>query len=183
MVVWVNQFYIMKKTILVVLILLSFNVSFGQLPIDSLFQNKEEKLLLEKVVTFDSLSVTDLYIKIREWSGKEFKNEDKVLVSNTPTQLIFRYVSTSFYIKGLLGEPLIQNRFIKMVINIKTNKIKISIFDDGDGVYNTPLSSNVLFKNNTARKMYNDGLINLKKSVINISNDLVRNINKKDKVW
>jgi len=187
----------MKKTLLMITLMMSlcFN-SFSQFHIDSFYVNKTEFLMYSVVQEFDSLSQDQLNIKIKNWAGTNFTNMKEVLVSETKEQLVFNYITESFYIKTL-GMATYKNWYIRMVVQIKDNKIKISIYDDGNcfwpGSYSGGVSvpsvsartykfQDYFGKKGTCMKMYNGGLENVHNSCIKFSNNLINTIKNQTKV-
>ena len=167
-------------------------ISYGQLKIDSLYENKNEFLIYSKIVKFDSLSIAELNKRIKNWAGLKFVNMKDVLVSETTDQLVFNYITSSFF--GYYKVPFKSQKqitkidwYIRMVIQMKDNRIRILFFDDGnafmqgsEGFPSTPSRqfklANYFKKDGTCHENYNDGMINLKNELINTVNDLFNSI-------
>jgi hypothetical protein len=176
-----------KTTLNFLLILFLSSKSFGQntsLPIDSLYENKDEFLIYTKIQEFDSISKSQFPQKIKNWAGKKFVKMNEVLVSETEDQLVFVYISKAFFLKGLMGEKSGSNDwYIRMIVQMKDNKIRITMYDDGNAMneYRQARSSklsNCFNKKGLAPNLYIDGLVNLKKSCVELSNDLIDGIKK-----
>jgi hypothetical protein len=114
----------------------------------------------------------------------------EVLVSETKEQLVFNYITESFFIRSL-GINTYKSWYIRMVVQIKDNKIKISLYDDGNafwaGSYSGGVSvpstparkyrfSDYFGKKGTCMKMYTGGLEDVRKSCINTSESLINSI-------
>ena len=77
------------------------------------------------------MSADDLQTLVLNWSGMSFRNASKVLVSQTKSQMVFRYSTNSFYVKAL-GIPTTLGWYIRMQVEFKQGGIRVSIFDDGN---------------------------------------------------
>lgn len=186
----------MKKILIITLFALLTNASYSQYHVDSLYDNKDKFLIYSQVEKFDSLSEDMLSTKIKNWAGTHFVNMENVLVSETKEQLVFNYLSDSWFIR-VLGMNTHKNWYFRMVVQIRDNKIKISIYDDGNafwpGSYNgghsvpaTPARSYKFLqyfrkkgaKIDTSRKSTDGGLRNVRESCISDINSLVKSIKK-----
>ena len=152
-----------------------------QISIDSFYTNKTDFLIYSVVLQFDSLSQDALNTKIKNWAGLNFVNMKEVLVSETKEQLTFVYISKSFYVNSLITETY--EWYIRMQIEIKDNKIRISFFDDGNvlmtGYYipsRTYKLTRYFKKDGNSIKIWTDGLISLKTSCINKTIDIENSI-------
>lgn len=178
------------RLIIVMMLLLSTAISFGQLHIDSFYENKDELLIYSVVEDFDSISQEDIGIRVKNWGGTHFVNMKEVLVSETKDQLVFNYITDSFYIRTL-GMDSPKSWYIRMVIKIKDNKIKISLYDDGNtftsGSYGGGISlpstparkyrfKDYFNKKGTTQKMYVGGLESIRNSCISTSEDIINSI-------
>ena len=166
----------MKKIcFLTILSLLSYLSVFGQLNIDSLYQNKKEYLIYSKIVSFDSIPANKIVTSVKNWGSTNFVNMSKTLVSETENQMVFDYITDSFYYRFLgMQEPI--SWYIRLVIQIKNNKIRMLFYDDGN-VYmsgstttygshsSTPARtyklSHYFYDNGIAPKIYSEGLNNV----------------------
>jgi len=176
----------MKSLILGALLLLSTAVH-SQYHIDSLYQNKDNNLLYSVVQDYDSVSLDVLNTKVKNWAGTAFVNLSEVLVGETKEQIVLRFITDDFYIK-MLGMPTIRNWYIRVVIQMKDNKLKISFYDDGNafwpgsytGTTTVPavqagkyhFSEYAFKKEGVASKMCNEGIGNIKPVCINMANGL-----------
>jgi hypothetical protein len=186
---------VIKLMMMTLMMCLMTIVSFGQLHIDSFYMDKTQNLIYSEVQEFDSLSQEQLNIKVKNWAGTKFVNMKEVLVSETKEQLVFNYITETFYIKTL-GMAQYKTWYIRMVVQIKDNKIKVSLFDDGNGFWAGSYSGGVSVPSVSARtyrfyqyfrirgkkqglalKMYQDGLINIKNNCEITTKNLIKSLN------
>ena len=80
----------------------------------------EEGLIDEKIYQYNNKSIEDLKILIKNWGGVNFRSFKDVLVNETNNQLVIRCISSS----------IINNSYIKMIIDLKENKVRIRIYDE-----------------------------------------------------
>jgi hypothetical protein len=176
----------MKNLILGALLLLS-TTAYSQYHIDSLYQNLENNLLYSVVQDYDSLTQDVLNTKVKNWAGTAFVNLSEVLVGDTKEQIVIRFISDDFYIK-MLGMATVRNWYIRVVIQMKDNKIKMSFYDDGNafwpgsytGTTTVPAVQPVKYhfneyafkKEGIASKMCNEGIASIKPMCINMANSL-----------
>ena len=182
----------MKKIQLITMLLFTMLTTtiFSQLHVDSLYDNKNELLIYSVVQEFDSLSQDMINIKVKNWAGTNFVNMKEVLVSETKEQLVFNYITESFYIRAL-GMNTYKSWYIRMVVQIKDNKIKISLYDDGNAFWPGSYSGGVSIpstsarkykfydyfgKDNTCKKNYNGGLNDVRQSCLKTASNLVNAI-------
>ncbi len=132
-----------KKIIICGLILIFISqISFSQsLNIDSLkiqtklklvdergliLKNKiilnNEGLLFEKIFEYEELKEIDLIKIIKNWGGETFVSFKDVLVNETDNQLVLRYNNNNINIYS--------PSYIRLVIDIKENKIRIRVYDE-----------------------------------------------------
>jgi len=185
----------MKKHIFYTLCILVLNFGKAQtlqenLHIDSFYQNKSEYLILSKIVNLkDSIGKSSLINKIKNWSATAFVNSKEVLVSETDDQLVFVYITKSFFMKGLFGEHNTVSWYIRLVVQLKDNRIRLQFFDDGNvyvagSYYNNVRVASVPDRsskftnyfnkddNTRTRKMYDEGFYNLLLSINQTAKDI-----------
>jgi hypothetical protein len=103
----------------------------GKVNIDSIYQKKDELIIVSGIHSFDSISKLDLIKKVKHWGGKKFVNLKEVLVSETEDQLVFTYITNSYYIKTVMGkQPL--PWYIRLIIQFKDGRIRCTFYDDGN---------------------------------------------------
>ena len=88
-------------------------------------------MIYSQVVTFDSIPQEQIHVRTKNWAGRTFRNMNKVLVSETNEQMVFNYITGGFYTK-FLGVKESWDWYVKMVVKIKDNKMKIMLYDDGN---------------------------------------------------
>jgi hypothetical protein len=117
----------MKNALLLFILSISLNsVAQGCLTKDSIFQSIDDKLIISKVINVDSTSQKQLVIKVKNWASTQFVNSKEVLVSETENQLVYNYIITN------TGGMVTRSEYIRLVIQVKDNKIKVEFFDDGN---------------------------------------------------
>ena len=153
----------------------------AQMKIEDFYHDRDLFLIHSVVEEVDSTSKEELAIKVKNWAGTHFVNMREVLVSETPEQMVFNYVTNDFFLKAM-GQAYYQGWYIRMVVQMKDNKIKISIYDNGNTFYATISVSlqartykfdDYFGKQGLARKNYNDGLLNVKSSCISTANKVI----------
>jgi hypothetical protein len=159
-----------------------------KLHIDSLYENKDEYLIISKVLEFEGLKKDELKTKVKNWGSTKFVNLKEVLISETDDQIVFNYIDNSFYWSGNFGITMSMSWYIRLVIQFKEGKIRCSYYDDGN-VYTPYVSrgtnrlktyfieeNGIMYSNKRTIK----GLIKLKESIIYNLNSLKEGILKKD---
>ena len=121
----------MKKLLLTLFSIGMIGVAQAQMTINELYQDSESLLLSQSVIKVDSMSVEDLQTLVLNWSGMNFRNASKVLVSQTKSQMVLRYSTNSFYTK-LLGLSYPIGWYIRMQIEFKQGGVRVSMYDDGN---------------------------------------------------
>jgi hypothetical protein len=181
---------VMKKIIFLFSMLCVSLISFCQLQIDSFYVNKSENLIYSKIENIDSLSSQSVITSIKNWGSTNFVNLKEVLVSETENQLVFNYITKDFYLT-MLGLKQSYDWYIRLIIQIKNNRIRLLVYDDGNvfvpGSYNgrfpIPARSryfSIYFnKKGLAMKIYEDGLLNVKNESIITCNSLISQIKNK----
>ena len=164
----------------------------NKLHIDSLYENKEENLIISRVLEFDGLKKEELKTKVKNWGSTKFVNLKEILVSETDDQIVLNYIDKSFFIKYMGNIPY--SWYVRLVIQFKDGKIKCSYYDDGNEL--VPISQGIrslkrreinfkfYFKEDNNEmfsiKMTTLGLVSFKESIIFNLNSLKENILKKD---
>lgn len=144
------------------------------LTLEKLYQDQSSHLLVQKVIETDSIGISSLKKKIKNWIGLTFRSAENVLVNETEDQLVLIYLSKS--LKANTGISILTMPwYIRSTIELKPNKIRISIFDDmgsgtpeGTGIPSRTYYLSVFFKKDGEMKMrntYKDGFLNFKLSL------------------
>lgn len=193
-----NMKNIKSRIITTLLLMLSLNIS-AQISVDSFYTDKSQNLIHSQIVEFDSLSQEYIVNKVKNWAGTNFVNMKEVLVSETKDQLVFNYITKDFVskVKFLGSTSVVQMPwYFRMVVQIKNNRIRILIYDDGNAFWpgsysqygSTPSTAARTYKftsyfdkQGLAGKYFNEGLIDVKKSCLLTCQGLIDEINKIDK--
>jgi hypothetical protein len=170
----------------------------GKLYIDSMFMDNSNRLIYSKVVSFDSLTQSTLIKKTKNWASTAFVNLKEVMVSETEDQLVFNYVTDAFYVKSL-GLKSAISWYVRLVVQVKDGKMKISFFDDGNVMmpasqYVSATAARAIklsdyFKTETTednkevritKKMHTGGLLALHDGILTTFDNLKKSILSKD---
>lgn len=177
----------MKKTLLTFIFIFSCLSYIKAQTIDSLYENKDEDLLLSRIESLDSMSSKQIISAVKNWSGTSFANSQEVLVSETDNQLVFNYISDAMYSK-MLGMTTPMSWYVRLVVQVKDGKIRLLYYDDGNtfrpsfsnsvgSIPSMPARSQKLkmcFKENgEVPKPYRNGLINFKNQIRSNAQDLI----------
>lgn len=144
----------MKKLLLLVLLLLSYNIysqtstgnsnyEIESIHIDKFYENKTDYLIYSKIITLDSTNSDEIIKRVKNWGGVNFVNFKEVLISETSDQLVINYIDKSFFIKTLLIGEISYGFYVRLVIQVKNNKLRLQFYDDGNapsltGQYSLP---------------------------------------------
>jgi hypothetical protein len=169
-----------------------------KLPIDSLYENVNENLILSKVLEFEGFKKEELKTKVKNWGSTKFVNLKEVLVSETDDQIVLNYIDKSYFYK--VGKMIVNNEwYVRLVIQFKDGKIRCQYFEDGNvfipSQYGVPSTESRTFyfkqffeeENGVlySKKLTKLGLVSFKESIISNVNSLKESILKKDtsKEW
>ena len=119
------------------------NKDFDTLHLNQIYENVGQLLISEKIIEVDSTPQSLLLERFENWGGETFRDYEKVRTSKTESQVTMTYIS-----KG---------RYINLVAKFKENKVKVSVFDDG----NTYKSGTEYSKPTQARSYYFKDKFNL----------------------
>jgi len=173
----------MKKLLLMLFLIGMVGIAQAQTLFtkNDLYEDPTSLLLKRIIIEVDSTSSKDLQTLVKNWSGMTFRNATKVIVSETNTQMVLRYHTDAFY-KKALGIPYPFGWYVRLQIEFKDNKVRISAYDDGnayvpptysqygssraipEGKYNLIIFG--MKKDGTARSGNVDGYLSFKKSYI-----------------
>lgn len=81
----------------------------------------DEGLIFEKIFEYKNLKPTDLIKIIKNWGGETYTSFKNVLVNETDNQLVIRYSNGNVYSPS----------YTKLIIDIKENKIRVRVYDEG----------------------------------------------------
>jgi|LauGreDrversion4_2_1035121.scaffolds.fasta_scaffold21242_8 hypothetical protein len=133
----------MRKSLLLILCLFTLSILHsqentenallvdGKLYIDSIYSNKEEKIIYSGIHAFDELNQAELKKRVKNWASLNFVNLKEVLVSETDDQIVLNYITSAYYVKSL-GIKYTYDWYIRLMIQFKDGKIKCTYFDDGN---------------------------------------------------
>lgn len=99
------------------------------------------KLYTSKVIEFEGKSQKDLIVLYKNWASVAFVNLKEVLVGETESQIVIRYVLTTnanYKIMGMKGSSAF-DWYVRLIAQFKDGKVKVSFFDEGN--VPTPSSS------------------------------------------
>lgn len=125
---------VMMMTLMMCLVSVS---AWGQEPkmtLDDFYQDKSNYLIYSVVDTFDTIQRDVLITRIKNWAGLKFVNVNKVLVGETQSQLVFNYIDNTYYEKSLMGK-VYRDWYYRLIIQMKDDRVKISIYDDGNAFW------------------------------------------------
>lgn len=174
-----------KLFILTLMMCLITSMSFGQIHINEFYVERDNYLIHSVVEEFDSLPSNEILIKVKNWSGVNFINMNEVLVSETSEQLVLNYITKSFSTD--------MSWYIRFVIQIKDNKIRLLYYDDGNvfraGDYISSIGVTIpsvparryrftkyFKKKGVSWKMYDNNLLGVKKECEITSMSLINSI-------
>lgn len=103
----------------------------GKLLIDSFYKDKTELLIYTEVIQVDSLKKAELIKKVKNWASTNFVNLKEVMVSETDDQIVLNYITNSYFQKTL-GIKSFIGWYIRLVMEFKDGRFKMSYYDDGN---------------------------------------------------
>lgn len=139
-----------KTILLFSFLILTSTTSIAQLSADEFYKDKSNFIIYEQVFDFDSLTSDEIINKIKNWGATKFVDLNRVLVGDTKDQLVFSYINEDFFVTTL-GSTNYYDWHYRMVIKIKDNKIKATIYDDGNAYWGAKYAGNVLIPSTPAR--------------------------------
>ncbi len=127
------------------------------------FKDPLNRLVLEKVMIFDSIDKEELINRFENWGGQNFRNYSEVRTSKTNDQITLLYITSFGHLFN--GGPEL---YIIMNVQFKDNKLRISVYDDGNVFRPGYYSGNIHVPSTPARSYYlidyfdSDGLLEYK---------------------
>jgi len=151
----------MKKISFILLSFVFLHVTtFGQAPKDTayvkdVYLDLDNNIVNQRVMEFDSTSVTDLMLYFENWGGQNFRNYSEVRTSKTENQIILKYITSTF---GII------DMYVQMVVEFKPNRMRVKLVDEGNvfraGSYSsgvtTPAIQSYTYK---VKDYFQDGII------------------------
>ena len=130
----------MKKIVLTVAMFIALTNAQAQITIDSngvevfhvdsLFEDVSTSLLSSRIVETPGVNQAELKRRLLNYAGVMFRDVSKVLVSESDDQLVFNYVCSVSY--KSMGMPTVLKEHIRAVIQIKDERFRVLIYDDGN---------------------------------------------------
>ncbi len=127
------------------------------------FKDPLNRLVLEKVMLFDSINKEELINRFENWGGQNFRNYSEVRTSKTNDQITLLYITSFSHLFN--GGPEL---YIIMNVQFKDNKLRISVYDDGNVFRPGYYSGNIYVPSIPARSSYlidyfdSDGILEYK---------------------
>ena len=111
--------------------LASFSYSQTQVTVNNIYENPSELLLKSKIIEFDTtLEINQLKDIFKTWQGVHFRNPEKVLRSETNSQIVINYIDQHVWNTGL-GNSISSNHY-QLIAQFKKGKIRLLLYDDGN---------------------------------------------------
>lgn len=98
------------------------------------WEDINSKLYLSKVIEFEGKSQKDLIVLYKNWASVAFVNLKEVLVGETESQIVIRYIlntSANYKIMGMKGTSGF-DWYVRLIGQFKDGKVKVSFFDEGN---------------------------------------------------
>jgi hypothetical protein len=127
------------------------------------FKDPLSRLVVEKIVNFDSIPKSELINKFENWAGQSFRNYSEVRTSKTDDQITLLYISS--FDNLFTGGPEL---YVIMNVQFKDNKMRFLIYDDGNVFKPGYYSGNIYVPSTPARSWHlsdffdSDGVIEYK---------------------
>lgn len=159
-----------------------------QLLLGEFYEKSDEKLIHSAIFEYKGVSRDELMRRVKNWSGTAFISAKTVIVSETDDQIVFRYINQKFYIVDGYDRKIIHPWYIRMVVQVKDEKMRVMYFDDGSPSIERPIDSfKEYFKKKKtgyiAKNFVAEGLIDFKKSTISDGIDLANEIRNPNVNW
>lgn len=98
------------------------------------WEDINSKLYLSKVIEFEGKSQKDLIVLYKNWASVAFVNLKEVLVGETESQIVIRYIlntSANYKIMGMKGTSGF-DWYVRLIAQFKEGKVKVSFYDEGN---------------------------------------------------
>ena len=98
------------------------------------WEDINSKLYQSKVIEFEGKSQKDLIVLYKNWASIAFVNLKEVLVGETESQIVIRYIlntSANYKIMGMKGTSGF-DWYVRLIAQFKDGKVKVSFFDEGN---------------------------------------------------
>lgn len=120
-----------RSLLLVFCLIQSSSSVFSQITVNEFYDDPENLLLFSSVYEVDSTPRSEFSKRIKNWTGTNFVNSREVIVSETEDQMVLVYSMNKFFVK-VLGMRNYLPWYIRLVVQIKDNKIRCLFYDDGN---------------------------------------------------
>jgi hypothetical protein len=131
----------MKKIIhlLFTLLFVSFQLQSQNNSIPQLkpYEDIASKLYNSKVIEVSGKSKKELQNTFKNWAATSFNNLREVMVSETENQIVLVYVTEVPVVQKLVGIKVtdIWPLYVRFVAEFKDDKVRVSLYDDGNSLY------------------------------------------------
>lgn len=98
------------------------------------WEDINSKLYVSKVMEFEGKSQKELSVLFKNWASISFVNLKEVLVGETESQIVIRYIlntSANYKIMGMKGTSGF-DWYVRLIAQFKDSKVKVSFFDEGN---------------------------------------------------
>jgi hypothetical protein len=98
------------------------------------WEDINSKLYVSKVIEFEGKSQKDLIVLYKNWASIAFVNLKEVLVGETESQVVIRYIlntSANYKIMGMKGTSGF-DWYVRLIAQFKEGKVKVSFYDEGN---------------------------------------------------
>lgn len=126
--------FIITSVVFLLFLPSSINGQDSDIPELKTWEDINSKLYLSKVIEFEGKSQKDLIILYKNWASVAFVNLKEALVGETESQVVIRYVQTTYAnykIMGLKGTSRF-DWYVRLIAQFKDGKVKVSFFDEGN---------------------------------------------------
>lgn len=92
------------------------------------------KLYTSRVIDFEGKTQKDLIVLYKNWASVAFVNLKEVLVGETESQIVIRYIlntSANYKIMGMKGISGF-DWYVRLIAQFKEGKVKVSFYDEGN---------------------------------------------------
>lgn len=101
------------------------------------YEDLSSKLYISKVIEFNGKSKKELQNTFKNWAATAFNNLREVMVSETENQIVLVYITEVPVVQKLVGIKVtdIWPLYVRFVAEFKDDKIRVSLYDDGNSLY------------------------------------------------
>lgn len=101
------------------------------------YEDLSSKLYTSKVIEFNGKSKKELQNTFKNWAATAFNNLREVMVSETENQIVLVYIIEVPVVQKLVGIKVtdIWPLYVRFVAEFKDDKIRVSLYDDGNSLY------------------------------------------------